>query len=148
MTLTALVNGNEFTIEGDWVQDMRDLHAKMQVREHARTISPELLRKYIQFRIDMLQEEVTETNDALAANDAQGVVDGLIDLIVFAIGTLDVLEIDSYEAWARVRDANMAKEPGIKEGRPNPYGFPDMIKPAGWIEPRHDDNIGRLKEIV
>jgi predicted HAD superfamily Cof-like phosphohydrolase len=148
MTLTAQIGDQEFTIEGDWVQDLRDLHAKMQVREHARTISPELLRKYIQFRIDMLQEEVTETNDALAANDAQGVVDGLIDLIVFAIGTLDVLEIDSYEAWARVRDANMAKEPGIKEGRPNPYGFPDFVKPAGWIEPRHDDNIGRLKEIV
>lgn len=148
MTLTAIVGDSEFTIEGDWVQDIRDLHEKMNVLPHARKITGAQLRDYIKFRISMLQEEVNETRDALDENDAQGVVDGLIDLCVFAIGTLDILEVDTYEAWARVRDANMAKEPGIKPTRPNPYGFPDFIKPDGWVEPRHDDNIGRLAEIV
>ena len=148
MTLTASIDGQDFTIEGDWVEDIRNFHAKMEVIPHARKISGEQFRKYLQFRIDMLQEEVNETRDALTENDAHGIVDGLIDLCVFAIGTLDILEVDSYEAWARVREANMKKEPGVKKERPNPFGFPDMIKPEGWVEPRHDDNIGRLKEIM
>ena len=38
----------------------------------------------------------------------------------------------------------MAKEPGVKPGRPNPFGLPDLIKPEGWQGPNHEDNHGNL----
>jgi hypothetical protein len=42
----------------------------------------------------------------------------------------------------------MAKEVGIKEGRPNPLGLPDLIKPAGWVAPDHADNTGLLEKLA
>lgn len=128
------------------IQDIADMHAKFGVNRVVATLSPEQLNTYLKFRLDMVQEEVTETHDAFLLKDADNVVDGLIDAIVFAIGTLDVLGVDTAEAWRRVHAANMAKEPGIKEGRPNKYGFPDLIKPEGWVAPSHHDNLGLLKK--
>lgn len=132
----------DFTIEGDWVADIEDMHDKFGVHPVVAKLSPSQLRTYLKFRLDMQQEETTEAADAFAAGDADGVVDALIDNIVFAIGTLDIFKVDAYEAWARVREANMAKEPGTKPGRPNPYGFPDMLKPEGWVAPSHEGNLG------
>ena len=37
------------------------------------------------------------------------------------------------------------KEPGIKEGRPNPLGLPDLKKPEGWTAPEHTTNHGKLR---
>ena len=71
-------------------------------------------------------------------------VDGIIDLCVFAIGTLDVFGVDANEAWDRVYKANMSKSPGVKPGRPNPFGLPDLLKPSGWQGPNHEDNHGNL----
>ena len=51
--------------------------------------------------------------------------------------------MDAYE----VLHANKSKEVGIKEGRPNKLGLPDLIKPYDWEEPLHVDNFGRLKHI-
>ena len=106
------------------------------------------LRDYLAFRLDMVEEEMTETVTAFAKRDAEGVVDGLIDIIVFALGTLDVMAVDMNEAWEQVHEANMNKEKGIKPERPNPYGFPDMIKPEGWVEPSHKGNTGNLLDIL
>jgi predicted HAD superfamily Cof-like phosphohydrolase len=92
----------------------------------------------------MCKEELDETLDAIEAKDPEEVVDGLIDMCVFAIGTLDVFGVDANAAWDRVRDANMVKSPGVKEGRPNPFGLPDLIKPEGWEAPSHEGNHGDL----
>ena len=148
MTLTATVDGQDFTIEGDWVADIHEMHTKFGVNRVVQNLTPEQLKQYLDFRIKMLAEELKETQDAFAEKDADGVVDGIIDLCVFAIGTLDAFNVDAYEAWARVRDANMAKEPGVKEGRPNPFGFPDLIKPEGWTAPTHVDNVGLIGEAL
>lgn len=129
------------------IQDIADMHAKFGVREVVARLTPEQLKTYLKFRLDMVQEEVTETLDAYNAADCDNIVDGLIDAIVFAVGTLDVLGVDTATAWNRVHAANMAKEPGVKPGRPNPYGFPDLIKPEGWTAPTHLDNLGLLTKI-
>lgn len=134
--------GIDFTIEGDWVADIQEMHAKFGVNRVVSTLSDAQLRDYLKFRLDMVQEEVTEAHTAFTNKDADGVVDALIDAIVFAIGTLDAFEVDAYEAWARVHEANMVKTPGIKPERPNKYGFPDLIKPEGWTAPTHHDNVG------
>jgi predicted HAD superfamily Cof-like phosphohydrolase len=64
-----------------------------------------------------------------------------------AIGTLDSMGIDSYEAWNKVLRANLSKEVGIKPERPNPLGLPDLIKPAGWKAPSHANNHGLLTKL-
>ena len=79
--------------------------------------------------------------------DPEEIVDGLIDICVFAIGTLDVFGVDANEAWNRIYEANMAKSPGVKEGRPNPFGLPDLIKPEGWESPNHEGNHGSLSDL-
>lgn len=78
---------------------------------------------------------------------ADDIVDALIDLCVVAIGTLDALDIDAETAWKRVHTKNMEKEVGIKAGRPNPLGLPDLVKPENWEAPTHADNIGLLSKI-
>ena len=67
----------------------------------------------------MIQEEVDETNAAIKDGNAEEIVDGLIDMCVVAIGTLDAMGVDAHRAWNEVLTANMAKEVGVKESRPN-----------------------------
>jgi predicted HAD superfamily Cof-like phosphohydrolase len=102
------------------------------------------LKKFLEFRIAFLQEELDEMKDAETAED---VVDALIDLCVVAIGTLDGFDIDSYKAWDEVLDANMKKETGVKTSRPNPLCLPDLIKPDDWQAPSHLGNYGLLSKV-
>ena len=80
--------------------------------------------------------------------NAPEVVDGLIDLCVIAIGTLDAFGVDAQKAWEAVHTANMAKEVGVKVIRPNPLGLPVLLKPVGWVGPKHYDNTGNLGDAV
>lgn len=134
-------------MKSQWVSDISDMHTKFKVNEIVHQLPADKLTTYLKFRLDMVQEEVNEAHEAFAERDADGVVDALIDAIVFAIGTLDAFDVDSDEAWNRVHAKNMAKNPGVKEGRPNPYGFPDLIKPEGWTAPTHVDNVGLLTKV-
>lgn len=135
----------------NWVQDISDMHTKFGVNKWvAQKVHEgdlESLRKYMQFRIDFLKEELKETSDAFESNDAEEIVDGLIDLCVVAIGTLDAFGVDAYKAWDVVHTANMAKEPGVKPSRPNPLGLPDLIKPEGWTAPSHEGNHSFVSKI-
>ena len=131
----------------DWPNDIRRMHDKfgvtawMEKNKHDK----ELMVKYLRFRLKMCMEEMNETIDAaLFDKDPEEVVDGLIDLCVFSIGTLDVFGVDAKAAWDRVYEANMIKEPGVKPGRPNPFGLPDLLKPPGWTPPTHKDNHGDI----
>lgn len=89
-----------------------------------------------------------QAKNKLITNNAEDIVDAMVDLCVVAIGTLNAMNVDAYEAWDRVHTANMAKEVGIKASRPNPLGLPDLIKPAGWVGPDHSDNIGYLSRFL
>lgn len=131
-------------MSNDWCYDIAVMHKHYGVNEKVRNFDKDKLRKFLDFRIKFLQEELDELNTAESAED---VVDALIDLCVVAIGTLDAFEVDSYEAWNEVFEANMSKEVGVKESRPNPLGLPDLIKPEGWTAPSHDGNHGLLSNI-
>jgi predicted HAD superfamily Cof-like phosphohydrolase len=134
----------------DWVQDINDMHTKYGVRNAVKNFDSVMLRSFLRFRLDFLHEELGETENAAKAGipiDAEEVVDGLIDLCVVAIGTLDALGVDAHQAWDEVHQANMSKEVGVKETRPNPLGLPDLVKPTGWIAPSHDGNHGLLNGI-
>jgi predicted HAD superfamily Cof-like phosphohydrolase len=151
---------------GDWVFDNAEMHAQFGVNEAVDKLGRLQLLTFLKFRLDFLQEELNEArlaydvlallpnnlsskDDVLKAGNtaAEDVVDAMIDLCVVAIGTLDLFQVDAYEAWDRVHVANMSKEVGIKPGRPNPLGLPDLIKPPGWVGPTHADNVGILPRL-
>ena len=134
----------------NWPEDMSTMHFKYGVHKWLRDNGDdkELMKKFLEFRVNFLEEELNETKAAVADGDPEEIVDGLIDLCVIAIGTLDAYGVDSHKAWNEVLRANMAKEVGIKESRPNPLGMPDLIKPEGWEAPSHADNHGLLNKAV
>ena len=132
-----------------WHHDINDMHKKYGVHDW---VEDELekgdwsrLQKFLEFRLNFLQEELDETRAAVVIDrNPSEVVDGLIDLCVIAIGTLDAFNVDVQKAWEEVHKCNMAKERGVKESRPNPLGLPDLIKPEGWKGPDHRDNHGYI----
>ena len=128
----------------DWVFDITMMHEKYGVHPVVEKMDADTLRKFLEFRVRFLEEELTELKTATNADD---VVDALIDLCVVAIGTLDGFGVNSHKAWDAVLEANMNKKVGVKESRPNPLGLPDLIKPEGWTAPSHANNEGKLKEI-
>ncbi len=133
----------------DWVSDIEKMQCKYGVKKwmDENKNDPEKLRQYLCFRIDFLREELDETEAALISTDAEEIVDGLIDLCVVAIGTLDAFGINPYKAWDEVLKANMNKQVGVKPERPNPLGLPDLIKPEGWEAPSHEGNHGKFNNI-
>ena len=133
-----------------WSKDISDMHQKFGVNKWftKNKSNKELMKKYLMFRMLMLNEELHETMQAVNSENPEEIVDGLIDICVFAIGTLNVLEVDVDKAWDAIHNANMAKEPGVKAGRPNPFGMPDLLKPEGWKGPDHSDNHGSISDIL
>ena len=129
----------------NWVWDIEDMHRKYGVNQKVREFDAEKLKKFLEFRVKFLEEELNELKDNI--DNPEEVVDALIDLCVVAIGTLDAFEVNSHVAWNAVHAANMAKEVGVKASRPNPLGLPDLIKPEGWTAPSHEHNHGLLSKI-
>ena len=152
----------------DWANDITNMHDKFGVKDWFETNKgdTELMAKYLTFRMNMCLEELLETAEAadmdlvvnedgkyefvgdVATTDPEEIVDGLIDMCVFAIGTLDVFGVDANSAWNRVLEANMVKSVGVKEGRPNKFGLPDLIKPVGWVAPNHEGNHGDFNKAI
>ena len=141
----------DIRVMGDWVNDMYQMHEKYGVHEWMENNkdNTELMAQFLEFRLNFLQEELNETRAAaLVDKDPEEIVDGLIDLCVIAIGTLDAFNVAAHDAWQEVLKANMSKEVGVKETRPNPLGLPDLIKPEGWQGPSHRGNHGYLGTAV
>ena len=133
----------------NWPRDINDMHARFGVHDAVEKMDKEKLLAFLKFRLDFLQEELDETvSKGFEKNDAEEIVDGLIDLCVVAIGTLDAFGVDAHKAWNEVHSKNMQKEPGVKKERPNPLGLPDLMKPEGFIPPSHSGNHGFLPEIL
>lgn len=123
----------------NWVEDIENMHDHYGVNAAVERMEPSKLKKFFEFRVNFLQEELDELKSAKSAEDA---VDALIDLCVVAIGTLDAFNVNAHRAWNEVLKANMQKRVGIKESRPNELGLPDLIKPEGWQPPSHEYNHG------
>jgi predicted HAD superfamily Cof-like phosphohydrolase len=126
----------------EWWRDVYNMHQKFGFHQTLESFTAEQLRQMLDFRIAFLKEELTELQEN--SRNAEEIVDACIDLIVVAIGTLDLFEVDLDKAWLEVHNANMSKQRGIKPGRPNPLGLPDLLKPEGWKAPSHEGNHGLL----
>lgn len=133
---------NKFAAVTIVADDMNMMHRKYGVHEAIDKLTPDQLIEFIKFRFNFLQEEVDEGQRAIKEKNAEEVIDSLIDLVVVAVGTLDLLNVNFSQAWYSVMEANMNKQVGIKASRPNPLGLPDLIKPEGWQPPSHAGNHG------
>lgn len=122
------------------VEDIKDFIEKYGFKDQDINISK------LSFRVSLLEEELYETQSALVNHDKEEFVDGLVDLVVVALGTLEMLDVDIEKAWSEVHKANMSKVVGIKPGREISGGF-DLKKPDGWVGPSHKENVGRLEKI-
>ena len=158
-------------MSNNWSKDIAEMHQKFDVNEWYENNKHDklMMQEFLRFRINMCLEELLET--AAAANlvledniqnglefknsihsevpvDPEEIVDGLIDLTVFAIGTLDVFKVDANKAWDQVYGANIVKEKGVKPGRPNKFGLPDLSNQLAGL--RHlmkvimENSYGRL----
>jgi len=118
----------------NWFKDMQEMHKKYGVDKwmnEEKKSDWSRLNKYMDFRIKMMQEELDETRAAFENENKEEVVDGIIDLCVFAIGTLEVFGVDANKAWDQVYKANMSK---------------DLVKPEGWEGPTHKGNHGNITD--
>ena len=66
----------------DWVKDIAEMQYKYGVKAWMleNQDDKEKMRKYLEFRINFLREELDETQKAFAESDPEEIVDGLIDL--------------------------------------------------------------------
>ena len=113
-------------MSSNWVKDINEMQTKYGVHEWIQSADEDRLRSYLHFRIDFLREELDETEAALVSLDSEEIVDGLIDLCVVAIGTLDAFGVDPYKAWDEVLKANMNKTCLL----PLPHSHCNSMEPA------------------
>lgn len=125
----------------DMPRDMFEMHEQYDFH------NVELNKNQLKGRLDFIQEELDEAYESLDANDAPEFVDALIDMVVVAIGTLDLARVNSWKAWDEVLIANCSKLPGRNDKRHDMEGM-DLVKPPGWKPPNHCDNVGILPEIM
>ncbi len=131
-----------------WTKDIHHMHQRFGVYDWIDNSTPAQRKALLELHMRMLTEEHDETIEAYNNSDPEELIDGLIDLCVIAIGTLDMAGVTADEAWQRVMWANMQKQVGVKPERPNPLGLPDLIKPEGWQGPNHKGNYGILEEFL
>ena len=108
---------------------VQDMHKKFGF--YSQKVPCDLFEDEKEFRAVAMQEEL---NEYVAATTLVDQYDALLDLIVFAVGTLDRHGFPLIKGFEAVMKANMAKElgqNGVKRG-----GFKqDLVKPPGWTAP-------------
>ena len=140
----AIDNHTTLMIDSDVALDMETMHSYYEVYDSLEKLDSQKLLEFLKFRFRFLQEEIDEGQHAIEEGNAEEVVDSLVDLVVVAVGTLDLFGVNFNRAWYEVWRANMNKQVGIKAGRPNPFGLPDLVKDSNWIPPSHENNHGIL----
>jgi predicted HAD superfamily Cof-like phosphohydrolase len=116
------------------LQYVREMHKKFNI------LPEQVDYSYAEdsFRIASMAEELDEYKTSRKKADK---LDALIDLIVFALTTVDRQGMSDIfdEAFKRVMEANLAKEQGGNAKRGN-FQL-DLVKPEGWKAPNFDDLI-------
>ncbi len=84
--------------------------------------------------LNLIEEEFTELQDAVKANDQVEQLDALIDILVVTIGAVRAAGWDGEASWKEVMDTNFAKiDPDTGKVRKREDG--KVLKPEGWKAP-------------
>lgn len=111
----------------DWVQDSLNFASVMDMYRVSKPSIPP--SDVVDFRMDLIREEVGETLDGMLEDDVVKVADGIADSIVVLLGTAIAYGIDMRPVWDEVHKANMAKVGGPKRADGK------QLKPEGWQSP-------------
>ena len=90
-------------------------------------------KDFLKFRKDFLQEEIDELTLAIDSNDADDVVDSIINLLFVGITTLDLLGVDVNKAWKEVFGCEHEQ---------------DLANPDDCVVSNHIDNLGVMKDWI
>jgi predicted HAD superfamily Cof-like phosphohydrolase len=83
---------------------------------------------------DLISEESSELNAAVAQGDQIEQLDALIDILVVTIGAIHSMGADAEGAWNEVMRTNFAKiDPVTSKVRKREDG--KVLKPEGWTSP-------------
>jgi len=84
--------------------------------------------------LSLVDEEMDELLEAVAANDKVEQLDALIDILVVTMGAIRAAGWDGEAAWKEVMDTNFAKiDPDTGKVRKRADG--KVLKPEGWKAP-------------
>lgn len=108
----------------NWQNDVHAFHETFGL-----TISDEPALRDHKLRAALIREEADETIAAIERGDLVEAVDGVIDLIYVALGSLVSWGIESTPFWDEVHRSNMAKAGGAIDERGK------LCKPSGWLPP-------------
>ena len=117
-------------------QQVQDFHRRFGLASRdAPTTGPGLgaAEEQVSLRRRLVEEEVGELADAVAAQDLVAVADALADIVYVALGTADLLGIPFDEVFAEVHRANMSKLGA--DGRPVLRADGKVLKGPGYNPP-------------
>ena len=83
---------------------------------------------------DLISEETTELNAAVAQGDQVEQLDALIDILVVTIGAIHSMGADAEGAWKEVMATNFAKI-DKETGKVRKREDGKVLKPLGWTAP-------------
>ena len=110
--------------------DVAEFHQKV-LGLHSPPTPTLVSQEFVLERFKFLMEEVDEFLEAGLEGDLVKAVDGLLDTVYVALGTLFQMGIPAQACWDLVQQANMTKKLGVTK-RGNAV---DAVKPIGWVGP-------------
>ena len=124
----------------DWYQDVRDFHAKHGLLIGDRPTFPD--QNEIQFRENLILEEIKETLQAIQDRNLVELADGIADSIYVLLGCAISFGVDLRPVWEEVQKSNMSKDTGDKRGDgkvvkgPNfqPPNIKSILKEQGIVD--------------
>ena len=146
-----------------FLKDVLKFHDKFGIRRgNSNDVSKKLTEEEIRFRARFLMEELSETMTAMGFPmntatsqahimavglnpnnyDELEIIDGLLDLVYVALGTLDLMHLNEDQIrdhWADIQRANISKERSTSANDPRSKrkNSLDIVKPDGWKGPDH-----------
>ena len=96
--------------------------------------------------LTLIDEEVGELVEAVAANDNVEQLDALIDILVVTMGAIRAGGFDGEGAWKEVMDTNFAKIDS-ETGKVRKREDGKVLKPEGWQPPQLNKFLPQEVEI-
>ena len=124
-------------------EDVCNFHTKFDVPMSASPVLLGLITMH--FRIDFMQEELNEIDEAYSDEDLHKVADGLVDLVYVALGTAAMMGLPWQSLWNEVQRANMSKVRTPNAEASKRKNVLDVIKPEGWVAPDFTPWLGAAK---
>lgn len=94
--------------------------------------------------LGLIDEEYTELQDAIEANDRVEQLDALVDILVVTMGAIRAGGFDSEGAWNEVMRTNFAKIDSAT-GKVRKREDGKVLKPEGWEPPQLAKFVGDMK---